>query len=136
MWLRAVMSGAGAGVVGAIVMTAAEKLEQRWTRRPDSHVPGTTLARLAGLPERPGRQPATLNLAMHLGQGALLGSLRGVMAAAGLRECMSSRVQAVVKNPDVLARVHGTFNVVGGVWPLVSLRTFERVFGPKEDKWL
>ena len=35
-----------------------------------------------------------------------------------------------------LARSHGLFNVVGGAWPLLSIRTFEWVFGPKQDRWL
>lgn len=35
-----------------------------------------------------------------------------------------------------LAKAHGLFNVVGGVWPLVSMRTFEAVLGPKVDRWL
>lgn len=35
-----------------------------------------------------------------------------------------------------LARAHGVFNLVGGVWPLVHMRSFEFVFGPKRDKWL
>jgi hypothetical protein len=38
--------------------------------------------------------------------------------------------------PDVLARAHGAFNIVGGLWPLVSMRSFEWVFGPKTDHWL
>lgn len=85
VWLRAVANGAVSGLVGAVAMTVAEKLEQRWSGRPDSHVPGRTLLRLMGLPERSGRQPQAVNLGMHFGQGALLGSVRGVMAAAGLR---------------------------------------------------
>ncbi|TDE09717.1 hypothetical protein [Jiangella asiatica] len=36
----------------------------------------------------------------------------------------------------VLARAQGAFNLVGGLWPIVSLRTFEAVFGPKQDRWL
>jgi hypothetical protein len=35
-----------------------------------------------------------------------------------------------------VARAHGCFNVIGGLWPLVSMGTFERVTGPKVDKWL
>ncbi|MBC7303463.1 MAG: hypothetical protein H5T78_21255 [Nocardia sp.] len=35
-----------------------------------------------------------------------------------------------------LARAHGAFNVVGGLWPLVSLRSFEAIFGAKRDRWL
>lgn len=41
-----------------------------------------------------------------------------------------------VRDPDVLARAQGAFNVVGGAWPLVSMRSFEWVFGPKQDRWL
>lgn len=35
-----------------------------------------------------------------------------------------------------LARAHGLFNVVGGLWPLVSRRSFEAIFGKKNDRWL
>ena len=35
-----------------------------------------------------------------------------------------------------LARLHGWANVAGGVWPLVHMRSFEAVTGPKVDKWL
>lgn len=35
-----------------------------------------------------------------------------------------------------VAVAQGAFNVVGGLWPLVHLRSFEWVFGPKNDVWL
>jgi hypothetical protein len=35
-----------------------------------------------------------------------------------------------------LARLQATFYVVTGVWPFVSMRTFEAVTGPKVDRWL
>lgn len=35
-----------------------------------------------------------------------------------------------------LARGHGLFNVVGGAWPLLHMRSFEAVFGRKTDHWL
>lgn len=35
-----------------------------------------------------------------------------------------------------LAKAHGLFNVVGGGWPLVSLRSFEWVFGKKHEVYL
>jgi hypothetical protein len=35
-----------------------------------------------------------------------------------------------------LARGHGVFNVVGGLWPLLHMRSFEAVLGPKTDRWL
>ena len=35
-----------------------------------------------------------------------------------------------------LARLHGLFNVAGGLWPLLNMRSFEAVTGPKVDRWL
>ena len=35
-----------------------------------------------------------------------------------------------------LALAQAIFYVVTGVWPLVSIRTFEAVTGPKADRWL
>lgn len=35
-----------------------------------------------------------------------------------------------------LAAGQGTFYLVTGIWPLVSMRTFEAVTGPKTDEWL
>lgn len=35
-----------------------------------------------------------------------------------------------------IAKVQGSFNVVNGLWPLVHMRSFEAVSGPKADKWL
>ena len=79
------LKGMLAGVAGVAVMTLAEKLEQRVTRRPNSYVPARTLERLLGLPSRPDEERLWLNWAMHWGQGILLGALRGVMAERGLR---------------------------------------------------
>jgi len=38
--------------------------------------------------------------------------------------------------PPLIGKTHGAFNVVTGVWPLVSVSTFEAVFGPKKERWL
>jgi hypothetical protein len=35
-----------------------------------------------------------------------------------------------------LAVVHGAFYVATGLWPIIHLRSFERVTGAKTDKWL
>lgn len=35
-----------------------------------------------------------------------------------------------------VARAQGLFNVIGGAWPIVWLRSFEWVFGKKEDDYL
>ena len=31
---------------------------------------------------------------------------------------------------------HGIFNVISGLWPLLHLRSFEAVLGPKRERWL
>jgi|SRR5215212_8702816 len=36
----------------------------------------------------------------------------------------------------LVSRLHGAFNVVGGIWPLLHMRSFEAVLGPKVDRWL
>ena len=36
----------------------------------------------------------------------------------------------------VLPLVQGVYYVVTGIWPVISIRTFEAVTGPKTDHWL
>jgi len=81
---RALIAGATAGLAGTATMTLAEKLEQLVTKRPDSYVPARTLAHLVRLP-KPDRDDWMRNMAMHYGTGVLVGTVRGVMAEAGLR---------------------------------------------------
>jgi len=38
--------------------------------------------------------------------------------------------------PPLMGKTHGAFNIAGGLWPLLHLRSFEAVFGPKVDRWL
>jgi hypothetical protein len=90
-----VWQGLVAGLAGAAVMTAAEKIEQRFTARPSSFVPARVLSRLAGLPDEPGSR--WRNLAMHYGQGALVGVLRSVMAQSGLRGPWASGMFTVTR---------------------------------------
>ena len=97
MLKRAIWQGMLAGLGGTVVMTLAEKTEQRLTGRPDSYVPARVLARLSGLPEQPGKQSPWLNLAMHFGQGALVGVLRAVMAQSGLRGPWASSMFTVTR---------------------------------------
>lgn len=97
MLKRATWQGLVSGLAGVAAMTAAEKIEQRFTGRPDSQVPARVLARLTGLPESRGDQPRWRNLAMHYGQGALVGVLRSVMAQAGLRGPVASGMFTVTR---------------------------------------
>lgn len=105
---EAALKGAASGIVGAIMMTAGEKLEQRFTGRPSSYVPGRTLARLLHL-ERPDDDRFARNMAMHYGTGALVGVLRGVMAAANLRGPYASLMHTSVRlsTDQVLENVTG-----------------------------
>ena len=36
----------------------------------------------------------------------------------------------------LLARLQAGFYLVTGVWPLIDIRTFEAITGPKTDRWL
>jgi hypothetical protein len=122
MWGRALWQGLVAGAVGGAVMTVGEKIEQRFTGRPDSHVPGRVLERLTGMPERPGRQPLAVNLAMHFGQAALLGVLRSVMANVGLRGPVASAMFTVVRltNDQILENATGV-GAPPPTWPRQEL---------------
>ncbi len=94
---RALREGLLAGVAGVSVMTVGEKLEQRITGRPDSDVPARVLERLAGLSESKGGRLRAVNLAMHLGQGVLAGTVRSLMANAGMRGPVASAMFTVVR---------------------------------------
>jgi hypothetical protein len=78
-------------------MTAAEKIEQRLTHRPDSYVPSRTLLTLLGRRPSDTDRPFAWNHAMHWGTGAALGSLRGVWAAVGLRGPQAHFAHTVVR---------------------------------------
>jgi hypothetical protein len=78
-------------------MTAGEKLEQSITHRPDSYVPGRTLLTLLGRHPRDADRPVFWNHAMHWGTGAVLGALRGVWAAVGLRGARAHLAHTAVR---------------------------------------
>jgi hypothetical protein len=82
---RASALGAAAGLVGVAVMTVGEKMEQAWTKRPDSFVPARALLTLLGRHPGDDEQPPVWNHVMHWGTGALLGALRGVWSVTGVR---------------------------------------------------
>jgi hypothetical protein len=93
MWL----DGLVAGTVGGVAMTLTEKLEQRFTGRPDSYVPAVTLGRLVGVPDETSEKSRAMNLGMHFGQAALLGVVRSVMAEGGLRGLRASELFTSVR---------------------------------------
>ncbi|WP_437509257.1 hypothetical protein [Sorangium sp. So ce1099] len=81
---KTVGKGLVAGLAGVAAMTLAEKLEQAFTRRPNSYVPAHTLERLLGLRRKPDRERLVLNHVMHWGQGAVGGVIRALMASRGV----------------------------------------------------
>jgi hypothetical protein len=89
--------GALAGLAGVAAMTAAEKAEQALTGRPSSFVPARALLTLVGRSPGDGDRPVGWNHAMHWGTGALLGALRGVWSATGVRGAEATATHAVVR---------------------------------------
>lgn len=73
-------------------------------------------------------------------QGVPALCLRGeTRPGSGIRTEMESnsvRDQEQTNEEAILARAQGGFYVITGLWPLVSMRTFEAVTGPKVDRWL
>ncbi|HLK95925.1 MAG TPA: hypothetical protein VK365_09345 [Nocardioidaceae bacterium] len=95
--LGAAGRGVVAGLLGVAVMTAAEKVEQQVTHRPDSYVPARALLTLVGRRPAPDARPPAWNHAMHWGTGATLGALRGVWAVLGMRGPRASVAHTVVR---------------------------------------
>jgi len=126
MWRRVLWEGTVAGAVGVVTMTLAEKVEQRVTGRPDSHVPARVLERLTGISGHdPGSQDGrlrTTNLLMHYGQGIALGPLRSLMAHAGLRGPVASTKFTVVRltNDQILENMTGV-GAPPQTWPRPEL---------------
>lgn len=89
--------GALAGLAGVLAMTISEKVEQRFTGRPNSYVPARALLTLAGRQPTESATPTSANLAMHWVTGALLGALRGVWSATGIRGAEATATHAVVR---------------------------------------
>jgi hypothetical protein len=95
--LGAAGRGAVAGLAGVAVMTAGEKIEQAITHRPNSYVPARTLLTMLGQSPDDSDQPVGWNHAMHWGTGAVLGALRGVWSATGIRGGEATVTHTVVR---------------------------------------
>jgi hypothetical protein len=93
----AALKGAASGLAGVAGMTIGEQVEQALTKRPDSFVPARALRALAGRRSSEGPQSPVWNHAMHWGTGALLGTLRGVWSAVGMRGASATAMFGVVR---------------------------------------
>ena len=119
MKLRSIVRGLVAGAAGVAAMTLAEKLEQAFTKRPDSYVPAHTLERLLGQEHRPDEERLLMNWTMHWGQGILLGAVRGVMSEAGVRGPMGSFLHLNLRllNDQTFENVTGA-GALPWTWPV------------------
>ncbi len=95
--LAAAGKGAVCGLAGVAVMTAGEKAEQLFTKRPNSYVPARTLLALLGRAPRQAEKPLLWNHVMHWGTGAVLGSLRGMWAVTGIRGTLANTKHTAVR---------------------------------------
>lgn len=115
----AVVKGLAAGLAGVAAMTLAEKVEQRFTRRPNSYIPARVLERLLGLEHRPDAERLGLNWAMHWGQGIVLGAVRGLMAERGVRGPVGSFLFTNLRLLNDQALENGTgVGALPWTWPL------------------
>jgi hypothetical protein len=114
-----VVRGAIAGVAGVAVMTIGEKVEQRFTHRPDSYMPAKTLAALLGREPKPYVHHRGFNWAMHYGQGMALGIVRGLMAERGIRGPVGSYIFTSIRllNDQTLENATGVGSLPW-TWPV------------------
>jgi hypothetical protein len=89
--------GAVAGLAGVAAMTLGELVEQRITHRPDSYVPGRTLATMMRRTPAESDRPTLTNHAMHWGTGAVVGALRGLWSVTGIRGPRATLTHTVVR---------------------------------------
>jgi hypothetical protein len=136
--------GALAGLVGVLAMTAAENVEQRVTGRPSSYVPARALRTVLGARPAETSRPPVANHLMHWSTGALLGALRGVWSATGIRGTQATMTHGVVR----LAFDQTVENATGvgappATWPLrervvdyAHKGLYAAVTGLVADQWI
>jgi hypothetical protein len=72
-------------------------MEQALTQRPNSYVPARALLSMMGRNPKGDGRSSLWNHAMHWGTGALLGALRGVWSATGIRGGQATAIHTVVR---------------------------------------
>jgi hypothetical protein len=115
--------GALAGLAGVVAMTVGEKAEQALSGRPDSYVPARTMLALMGRSASDHDKPTGWNWAMHYGTGAVVGALRGVWSATGIRGPRASALHTVIR----LATDQTLENATGAGAPPATWPVGERV---------
>ncbi|KAJ9160797.1 hypothetical protein NKR19_g2920 [Coniochaeta hoffmannii] len=143
-WGTVFIYGAAAGFLGVAAMTATEKIEQFFTSRPSSNVPGYTLAKLVGARPQPGRDLWSWNMAMHYGQGAAAAVIRGAMSYSGVRGPfadfmfmgMRLAIDQTLENWTGVGSPPWTWPVDEQVVDLLHKFVFAFVTGYLADRWI
>ncbi|KAH6844670.1 hypothetical protein B0I37DRAFT_166693 [Chaetomium sp. MPI-CAGE-AT-0009] len=143
-WGTVVIYSAGAGVVGVVAMTAAEKVEQLFTGRANSEVPGRTLARLINANPQTKEELWGLNMAMHYGQGATAAVIRGIASCYGLRGPFTDfmfvgvrlMIDQTLENWTGVGSPPWTWPVGEQVVDLLHKAVFAFVTGYLTDRWI
>ncbi|KQS73817.1 hypothetical protein ASG41_01345 [Modestobacter sp. Leaf380] len=125
-------------------MTVAEEVEQSRTGRPDSSVPGRTLRTLLRRPTTEADRPLGWDHAMHWGTGAVLGALRGVWAAVGLRGPRAHLAHTVVRlafdqtveNATGRGAPPRTWPVREQVWDTAHKAVYALATGLAAERWI
>ncbi|KAL4950734.1 hypothetical protein BDW69DRAFT_201983 [Aspergillus filifer] len=141
---RCILYGCGAGLLGVAAMTTGEKLEQHFTGRPNSYVPGHTLERLLSLPPRPDSERFGLNMAMHYGQGAAAAIIRALMSANGVRGPFADfmfiairlMIDQTLENWTGVGALPWTWPVDEQIIDILHKAVFASVTGYFTDRWL
>jgi hypothetical protein len=119
MSANAALKGLAAGLAGVAAMTLAEKVEQRFTGRPNSYMPARVWERLFRLEPKPDSERLARNWAMHWGQGILVGAVRGLMAERGVRGPIGSFLFMNVRLLNDQSLENGTgVGALPWTWPL------------------
>lgn len=142
--LGSAVQGAAAGLVGVAAMTLGEKLEQAFTGRRNSYVPGRTLLTMLRRPVSDRIRPGSANWAMHWGTGAVLGALRGIWAVTGIRGGAANATHTVVRLAfdQTLENASGA-GAPPALWPAgekaadyLHKAVYSLVTGVTADRWI
>ncbi|KAL1953566.1 hypothetical protein VTO42DRAFT_2593 [Malbranchea cinnamomea] len=136
--------GLGAGVFGVAVMTVSEKIEQYFTGRPNSLVPGRTLQTLLGIGPRLDSEMFPLNMTMHYGQGAVAGIVRAIMSVQGIRGPFADfmligvrlLIDQTLENWTGVGALPWTWPVSEQVFDILHKAVFALATGYFADLWL
>ncbi|KAF2203779.1 hypothetical protein GQ43DRAFT_469652 [Delitschia confertaspora ATCC 74209] len=132
--------GLGAGAVGAFGMLVSSKIEQIFTNRPNSYVPGHTTGNLLGLSRD--RHPDLLNHIHHFGMGIITAPIRSVMSYYGVIGPIASFAFTLIRvSADQIIEISAGTSALPWTWPineqaidLVHKGLFSLIVGYMTDK--